>query len=274
MGAENRRAVGVPQVVRELKRDVFGRVELLEGETGPVVRRIACGSRLPGTRLLARIFLARERRALILLSGIGGVAELLDLPDHARAASLDGNVPEQRHVLMRSWIDGVPLHAAERLPADFFERLEDLVRELHARGLCHNDLHKEPNVLVGPDGYPGLVDFQLASVHARLGRSYHVRVEEDLRHVAKHRRTYARGTGLAGAQAEPRLAGRRRSLVARVWMRLGKPVYNVVTRLVLRRADGEPRRPSTGPWPEWTAAVGPRPPVSAGSPRPPGRSGA
>jgi hypothetical protein len=212
---------------------------------------------VPGSGLVARVLLARERRALALLSDLDGVAHLVDAPEYAGAESLDGRAPAARDVLLRSWVEGEPLYAAGRLPEDFFDRLEDLVVELHARGLCHNDLHKEPNVLVGPDGYPGLVDFQLASVHPDPGRAFRVRVDEDLRHVAKHRRHYARGTGRADG-GEARLDSRRRSLLARAWMRLGKPLYNLVTRRVLGRPDGEPRRPSSGPWPEWTAAVGPR----------------
>ena len=247
-----------PQVDRVLKRDAFGRVELLSGPRGLVVRRVACGGALPGSRALARLFLARERRALERLAGLAGVARLVDAPEYAAAVSSDGAAPRLGDVLLRSWIPGQPLWGVRELPSDFFERLEDLVAALHARGVCHNDLHKEPNVLVGEDRYPALVDFQLSSVHRSRGRTYRTRVGEDLRHVAKHRRTYARGTGRQSASGGAAL-GRRRSLLARLWMRLGKPVYNFVTRRLLSTSDGEPRRPPGGPWPRWTEPVGPRP---------------
>jgi len=242
-----------PQVVRELKTDGFGRVELLDGRDGPVVRRVACGGGFPGSRQVARLLMQRERRALERLSGIHGVARTLDLPEYHAAPSRDGLVPASRDVLLRSWIEGEPLHAACELPLDFFERLEDLARELHDRGVCHNDLHKEPNVLVQPDGRPALVDFQLASCHETRGRRYRTRVEEDLRHVAKHRRVYAVGTGIESSNRP----SRRRSFLAAAWMRLGKPVYNLVTRRLLRTSDGEPRRPPKGPWPKWGPPVGP-----------------
>jgi len=266
MARENRRAVKCPQVVRELKRDAFGRVELLDGPLGQCVRRVADGSRLPGTRFLAHRFLARERRALerVAEAGAGasrGVACVLDRPDHARVPSLDGRSPRSSEVLVRTWIEGVPLWQTEALPEDFFERLEDLVRDLHAAGVCHNDLHKEPNLLVGSDGRPAVLDFQLASVHRRFGRTWRVRAEEDLRHVEKHRDRYLRATGRRG---ETRVA-RKRSLVARLWMLFGKPVYNLVVRRALAREDGEPRRPADGPWPSWTPSIGPSRAPRAGS---------
>jgi RIO-like serine/threonine protein kinase len=160
-------------------------------------------------------------------------------------------------VLVRSYTEGRPLHQAECLPADFFEHLAELVRRVHARGVCHNDLHKEQNVLVRPDGRPALIDFQLASVHRRRGHAFDVRVHDDLRHVDKHARRYlrpGRGPGGVGAPAGPRP---QRSLTALLWRRLVKPVYNLVTRLIPAARDGEARRPSSGPWPSWSAPLGP-----------------
>ena len=37
----------------------------------------------------------------------------------------------------------------------------------------------------------------------------------------------------------------------------GKRLYNLVTRRVLKRTDGEGRRPKAGPWPEWDPPDGP-----------------
>ncbi len=256
MGGKNRQGMEEPQVTQTLKRDQLGRIELLDGPEGRVVRRVACGGGIPGSRWLARVLMRRERAALGALAGTSGVARILDLPAYTGAPSEDGAVPTAADVLLRSWIGGVPLYAADRLPEDFFDRLEDLVRTLHRRGVCHNDLHKEPNVIVGESGHPHLIDFQLASVHPRAGRVFEVRVREDLRHVAKHRRRYLVGMGGAGAASAPAVP-RRRSLLAASWMRLGKPVYNFVTRRLLRTSDGEPRRAEAGPWPRSDPPVGP-----------------
>jgi len=257
MLGKNRSVNQEPQVIRELKSDVFGRIELLEGPAGAVVRRVACGSRFPGSGLLGRYLMGRERRALGHVVGLLNVSQWLDpgdYGDYARAASLDGSVPRGKHVLLRNWIPGGSLQRASELPLDFFERLEDLVHALHQRGVCHNDLHKEPNVIVDVDGFPALIDFQLSSVHARRGSSFNTRVREDLRHVEKHRRRYRRAG--AGRNLGNDLA-RQRSLVAKLWMRLGKPIYNLITRRLFRYQDGEERRAAAGPWPRWTPALGP-----------------
>ncbi|MBL8858564.1 MAG: hypothetical protein JNL28_08680 [Planctomycetes bacterium] len=236
---------GASQEKCVLKRDVFGSVEL---DSDGCVRRIASGSAVPLSRLLARRLLDRERRALARLRGFPGVPQLVER-----------DVERDSSALTRTYIAGVPLHEAESLPVNFFDELDALVSALHARGVCHNDLHKEQNIIVAQDGYPWLVDFQLASVHASGSLRLARRALEDLRHIEKHRRRYTRdGRGPAGERTFGLGAGRKRSLLARVWRRLGKPVYNTISRGILRRDASEARRPSSGPWPHWVAPVAPR----------------
>lgn len=240
---------------RLLKRDVFGSVERHGDDC---VRRVASGSRTPLSRVIAQRLLERERRALERLDGLAGVPRLLGTDETAEGRAL-----------VRTFVAGEPLSAAKTLPENFFDELDALVAALHARGVCHNDLHKEQNVIVAADGYPWLVDFQLASVHeltdARLAR----RAREDLRHVEKHRRRYTRdGRGPHGERTFGRGAGSRRLLLARAWRRLGKPVYNFVAHLVAPARAVEPRRDSSGPWPVWIAPIVPRGELTA--PRGPG----
>lgn len=248
MWAENRRAVDGSQVQRVLKVDALGRVELWKGSDGGLwVQRVACGGRFPGSAWVARILLRRERRALVLLAGTPGVPEIVD-PRCSDSA-------QGRDVLARTYLKGLPLHEAEWLPRDFFECLEHLVASIHRRGVCHNDLHKEQNVIVGEDGRPALIDFQLASCHRRRGSVFRSRASEDLRHVDKHRRRYLR----QGRKKEPPAAGHaarpKRSAIAWVWIKTGKPAYNVLAGALGLR-DREPRRPSSGPWPRWGPPIG------------------
>lgn len=233
-----------PEEIRVLKRDALGRIELVRHHGQLVVCRVADGGPLPGSRWVARLLLARERRALQVLEGLPGVARVLAY--------------EPPGILVRSFLTGTALCRARSLPRDFFERLEELVRALHERGVCHNDLHKEANVLVGDDGYPGLVDFQLASVHPRRGSTFSVRAREDLRHVWKHRSHYFRALGVL----DPLPASPPRSPLAEAWRRVGKPVYRRLS--FLRATDGEARRAPGDPWPSWSEAVGPR---GEGAPR-------
>lgn len=251
------------RTLRLLKRDALGWVELVELEGVPLVRRVAAGGRIPGSGWAARILLRRERRALEAIGrhpdeGLPGLRLVCD----ARVDGLLGPEGQQlrsKQMLVRTFAEGAPLHEAASLPRDFFDLLDRAVEALHASGVCHNDLHKEQNLVVGPEGRPCLIDFQLASVHNRRGRSFKARCAEDLRHVQKHRRRYTRdgrGPDEAGVQHGAGL-GKRRGPVAWAWMRFAKPAYNVLTRRILRTRDGEQRRPSSGPWPEWVAPVGP-----------------
>lgn len=233
--------MSVWRIVAELKRDEFGRIELLEGPPGRLVRRVARG-------LLGRMLLRRERKALAALENLEGVPHLREDPQAALLSGARGRPVRSRDVLLRTWFEGVPLWSAAALPMDFFDRLAALTVRMHARGVCHNDLHKENNVLVDPVGRPVLLDFQLASVHRRRGRRYAARCREDLRHVEKHRWRYCH----AGARGATPGRG-----FAAVWRRFVKPLYNLLTRRLLRRSRGEPRRPQSGPWPRWTPPLGP-----------------
>ena len=227
------------RTVALLKCDALGRVEQVVGADGEVaVRRVACGGRLPGSAAVARLLLRRERRALQRLAGLADVPQLLAYG---------------RGWLVRSWLAGVPLQRATSLPRDFFLHLGALLAAVHARGVAHNDLHKEPNVLVQPGGRPALLDFQLASVHRGGGCRFRARMREDGRHVHKHGQRYEH----RGARAPGGVVPASRSLTSRLWAALVKPAYNTLTRRLLRRSDGEGRRPPAGPWPEWGPPLGP-----------------
>jgi len=250
-----------PQAVRVLKRDALGSVERIERGGTPYVRRLAVGGRLPGSGLVARVLLRRERAALRALAGLSGVPQLVEDRSLVALEDADGRRPTPAQVLVRTWVEGEPLHRARELPLDFFDQLDLLVAALHERGVCHNDLHKEQNVVVDERGYPALIDFQLASRHppGSRSRAFASRAADDLRHVQKHRRRYTRDERGPAAASERHGAGfgLRRSPLARAWKRLAKPVYLRVTRRFGLR-DAEPRRPSSGPWPRWVAARGPR----------------
>jgi hypothetical protein len=124
--------------------------------------------------------------------------------------------------------------AQPRDPTYYREALR-LLRRLHASSLVHNDLAKEPNWLVTPDGRPALVDFQLASGPHRRGWWFKARAWDDLRHLLKHKRSYC--PQRLTARQHAMLA--RRSPLAATWARTGKPLYRLVTRGLLGWADRE-----------------------------------
>jgi len=197
-----------------LKRDVFsaierGRFRSDAGEVEAVLRRI---DDVPWwSRALARHLFRRECRALA-LAGPLGIA-----PSPLFAG---------RRVLVRDWLDGVPLHIAKpHGDAGYFRSAKDALRRLHRAGITHNDLAKEQNWLYA-DGRAYLTDFQLASFFRRRSLLFRLARYEDLRHLLKHKRRYAPD---ALTPTERRVLARK-SLITRIWMATGKKVYYAITR--------------------------------------------
>ena len=202
-----------------LKRDLFGEIRLTSvGEEAVVVRNIRCAPWW--TRWLARRLLLREARALAALDGIGGVPALLE---------------HQRDELQRSYIAGQPLHVARPRDAAYFAAAARLVRRLHRAGVCHNDLAKEPNLLVSDTGTPGIIDFQLAGYSRSRSRAFRIAAYEDIRHLLKHKRTYR--PDLLTARERRILANP--SPASRLFRGTVKPVYLFITRRLLGWADRE-----------------------------------
>ena len=209
-----------------LKSDVFGTISRI----GDTVVRDARPAR-PWARRLASHLMRREHRALTRLAlgdGLEGIPRTLDF------------VPDR---LTRSWIEGVPMQVAQPHDPGYFRAAARLVRRLHAANVIHNDLAKETNWLVTPDGRPALVDFQLAMTSSprlamkdsRRGALARALGHDDLRHLLKHKRSYLAEKLTAREQrilATP-------SLLSRLWMASGKKVYLFVTRKVFRWRDRE-----------------------------------
>ena len=205
-----------------LKTDVFGTIT----RVGDTVVRDTNAAR-PWARALARHLMRREHRALTRLAlgaGIDGIPRALAL-GHPRG------------VLVRAWIDALPMQLAKPRDPAYFRAAARLVRRLHAAGVIHNDLAKETNWLVTSAGLPALVDFQLAMTIPRGRRGPLARAlgHDDIRHLLKHKRSYL----------PERLTARERkilatpSLLSRLWMASGKRVYLFVTRRIFRWRDRE-----------------------------------
>jgi len=207
-----------------LKRDVFSTVERgrfsdQDGEVDAVLRRIDTSPwwAVP----LARHFLYREARALA-AAGILKVAPALLFAG--------------RHVLVRRFIDGVPLHIARPIGDHlFFRSARRALRKLHRAGICHNDLAKEQNWLRAPDGRAYLTDFQLSIRFLRRGKFFRLAAYEDLRHLLKHKRSYLPDA----LTASERNVLARKSWLTRIWMATGKKVYLAITRGLFRFVDRE-----------------------------------
>jgi hypothetical protein len=207
-----------------LKRDVFSTVErgrFLDeaGQVDAVLRRL---DQVPWwSYVAARHLFARERRALVLARGLEVGPELLWAG---------------RRALVRGFIDGVALHLAKpHGDVAYFRSAKEALRRLHRAGICHNDLAKEQNWLRGRDGRAYLTDFQLAACFRTRSRLFRIAAYEDLRHLLKHKRSYAAD---ALTPMERKILARK-SLVASLWLATGKKVYRAITRGLFNFTDRE-----------------------------------
>jgi RIO-like serine/threonine protein kinase len=64
--------------------------------------------------------------------------------------------------MIYEYIEGRVLNEAEELSEDFFEKLRVLLKELHRRNVIYVDMNKCENIIVGEDGEPYLIDFQVS----------------------------------------------------------------------------------------------------------------
>ncbi len=67
-----------------------------------------------------------------------------------------------KHGFAHAYVEGHPLRKGERVPEGFFRCLREALDEIHRRGMAYVDLEKPQNVIVGDDGRPYLIDFQIA----------------------------------------------------------------------------------------------------------------
>lgn len=204
---------------RLLKKDLFGEIRHRPAPDGGTIVRDTTRSAF-WLRAVARRLLCREARALATLDGLDGAPSLVSV---------------SRDCLERAYVAGRPMQEAKPRDPDFYRRALRRLRRLHAAGVVHNDLAKEPNILASPLGDPVFIDYQLASVSRHRGRLFRILAYEDVRHLLKHKRTYC---------AEALTARQRRILanpssLSRGFRRIVKPAYLFVTRTLLGWADRE-----------------------------------
>jgi hypothetical protein len=110
-----------------------------------------------------------------------------------------------------------------------------VLRKLHRAGICHNDLAKEQNWLRGNDGRAYVTDFQLAHCFKARSRLFRIAAYEDIRHLLKHKRSYAP----EALTPKERKILARKSFVASIWLATGKKVYRAITRGLFNFTDRE-----------------------------------
>ena len=140
------------------KHDFFACTGLYVGPAGKVVLKLGRQADILGfpAQWIGRFLAAREAAAYQALNDLESVPRFL-----GRWGSTG---------IVHEFIEGRPLRRDEPVPDEFFERLTDAIETLHAREMAYVDLEKPQNVLVGDDGKPYLIDFQIAwHLPARFG---------------------------------------------------------------------------------------------------------
>jgi len=168
--------------VHVFNHDFFAATALYEGGCGKIVLKLGRRVRFLGlpTAWMGRLSIRHEARMYELLDGIPGIP---------RFTGRWGD-----HGFAHEFIEGHELAKGERVNDAFFDRLSALIDELHRRDVAYVDLEKRENVLVGDDGRPYLIDFQI-SFHVRPsrgGRTWPARLllrvlkDADRYHLLKH----------------------------------------------------------------------------------------
>lgn len=155
-------------LVRCLKHDSWAATAVYADDSG---RRLACKihrvHRLPGGIPAARlgVWLARREESVMReLHAVEGI------PRWAGAVSVrDKPMPT---AVAHWWVEGVPFRPDVRVDDEFFPALGRTLSAFHATGRAYIDMSKWGNILVGSDGRPCLLDYQI-HFRARSGRVSH-----------------------------------------------------------------------------------------------------
>ena len=99
--------------------------------------------------LLARFFARREKHAYIMTGKMAGIPSFWGAPSE--------------HSILIEYIDAPNLRQADKAPPpSYFNALEELIRNLHQRGIAHGEIRMS-NLLVTVDLAPCLIDLATAS---------------------------------------------------------------------------------------------------------------
>lgn len=116
--------------------------------------------------------------------------KLADLPNVPAVLGLVG-----RTGFLHAYVEGRPLSKKHPVPDGFFRQLHALLAEIHRRGIAYVDTNKPENILLGDDGKPYLIDFQISwDLDSVLGNNVLTRwwlrtcQREDRYHILKHQR--------------------------------------------------------------------------------------
>ena len=136
--------------VRTFKHDFFAATGLYDGPSGRVVLKLGRVQSLLGLPMawLGQWAAEHETDMYRLAEGVPGVPKCFGRLGRTGFA--------------HAFVEGHPLQRNEQVGDDFFPQLARILDRLHERGMAYVDLEKRENILVGTDGCPWLIDFQIS----------------------------------------------------------------------------------------------------------------
>ncbi len=135
---------------RCLKHDFFACTSIYHGEAGKIILKLNRQADLMGLpgEWIGRLLAHHENGCLQDASGLDSVPK-----------SLGRWGPTG---VVHAYIEGRHLDRGLAVPDDFFLRLSEALQALHNRNMAYVDLEKPQNVILGDDGRPYLIDFQIS----------------------------------------------------------------------------------------------------------------
>lgn len=175
------------------KHDAWAATALYENAHDRIICKFGRTQSLVGLpmRWLGIRMARHERRVMQRL------ADLPLIPRDLGPVSAEGQVLPC--AMARRFIEGSTLIGRTDITPDFLISLHQLLLRVHEREVAYVDMNKPDNVLIGEDGKPHLIDFQISYMLPTrgLGRNGLSRwwlkllQEADLYHLSKHVRHYA-----------------------------------------------------------------------------------
>ncbi len=206
-------------LLKTFKHDFFAATGLYEGPRGLAVLKVGRSNPVAGVPFewLGRYLTRREARHYELLRGTPGV------PNFLGTAGRTG--------FMHEFVPGRVLGRRDEVRTAFFDELETLLDAVHGRDMAYVDLNKRQNIIVGDDGKPYLIDFQISAWLPRRGWRGLLPVQwllhrfqrADRYHFLKHKRRIRPDLLTDAERAEvERLS---------IWIRLHRAIARPITQL-------------------------------------------
>lgn len=207
--------------IKTFKHDFFAVTGLYAGPEGKVILKLGRQRGFLGLPMQwIGAFLARHEAKLYRLSvALEGVPRFFGLWGPTG--------------IVHEYVEGRPMAKGDQLDDAFFPRLSEMLDTLHERKIAYVDLEKRENILLGEDGKPYLIDFQISWYLAptRGGQTWPARLilkvlqQSDRYHLLKHWRR-ARPDQLATSHVAE-------SYMPPFWIRGHRAIFRPIT--VIRR---------------------------------------